>query len=258
LILQGSPGTSSILRANDFAPHKSLEHDPAVFSEGVTELVPETPFSLPIDLRELANEGRAYLRLYPVKAMPRFQTALEARTTAFKGGLLPMGTDLTGWSTGRNLYGAIVYEAPVDGKLYHFTQLFLDRELWGIDAFAVNATYCKNFTKGRSSGYIASMYVERIFAETLSNYLKFAREFLKAPVPLQLEAGLTGIKGYPIAVEHGMPGRILTNHVRWTGTVTSYDIPSHEVLRPFFDYMWAECGVIRPETYQAALEKHFS
>jgi hypothetical protein len=258
LILEGAPVMSSSLTVNDFAPHKSLEHDPAVFSEDVTELIPETRFGFQIDLKELANEGRAYLRLYPVKALSPFQTALEARTIASKGGLRPMGADLSGWSTGRSVYGAIVYESPVDGKLYHLTQLFLNRELWGVDAFAVNATHCKKFTEGRSSGYIASMYVERMFVETLSNYLQFARDFLKAPVPLQLEAGLTGIKDYPIAVEHGMPGRILTNHVRWTGTVPSYDIRSHEILKPFLDYMWAECGVIRPEKYQEALEKQFA
>ena len=127
----------------------------------------------------------------------------------------------------------------MEGKLYHLTQLFLNREVWGIDAFAVNATHCKNFKEGRFGGYIPSTYVERMFTETLSNYLEFAQQHLRLAVPLQLEAGLTGIKGYPIAVEHGMPGQLLTNHVQWTGTVPSYGIAPHEILRPFFDYM---CG----------------
>src|SRR5207247_9549828 len=53
LILQGAPVTSSSLTVYDFAPHKSLEHDPAVFSEDVTELIPETPFRFQIDLKQL-------------------------------------------------------------------------------------------------------------------------------------------------------------------------------------------------------------
>ena len=35
-----------------------------------------------------------------------------------------MGADLSGWSTGRNLYGAIVYESPADGKLYRSDAAF--------------------------------------------------------------------------------------------------------------------------------------
>ena len=77
------------------------------------------------------------------------------------------------------------------GNCDDLTQLFLNRELWGIARFCcANATRCKKFTEGRSSGYIASMYVERMFVETLSNYLQFARDILKAHVPLQLEARL--------------------------------------------------------------------
>lgn len=220
-------------------------------------MIPETPWNWKIDVNEIANEGRAYLRLYPLKAQTGLKTALEARNLASQGGLRPMGTDLSGWTPGRNVFGAIVYESPVDGKLYHLTQLFLSRELWGIDAFAVNATHCKNFTEGKSGGYIASLYVERMFTETLSNYLEFAQRHLQLPVPLQLEAGLTGIKGYPIAIEHGMPGRILTNHVRWTGTIPSYEVPPHEILRPFLDYMWAECGVVRPDRYHEELAAQF-
>ena len=250
--------SKSAPEANDFEPRKPIDNDPAVFSEDVKELIPETPRHWKIELNEIANEGRAYLRLYPLKAQPALKTALEACTLASTGGLQPMGTELSGWTPARNVFGAIVYESPVDGKLYNFTQLFLNRELWGVDAFAVNATHCKDFTQGRSGGYIASVYVERMFTETLSNYLQFAQQHLRLPVPLQLEAGLTGIKGYPIAVEQGMPGRVLTNHVQWTGTIPSYDIAAHEILRPFFDYMWAECGVVRPDRLQTQLAQQFA
>lgn len=156
--------------------------------------------------------------------------------------------DLSGWTPARNISGAIVYESPVDGKLYHFTQLFLSRELWGVDAFALNATHCKNFTPRAKSGYVASTYVERVFMETLGNYLEFAKTILTLPPPLQLEAGLTGVKDYPLAVQHGFQGRILTNHLRWTGTIPSYELSAEDVLKPFFDYMWAECGIVRPQS----------
>jgi hypothetical protein len=257
LILEAHPRFAVPANANDFHSRQPLKKDPAVFCEDGSELIPEAPFNWKSEVIKIADEGRAYMRLYPLKSQPPLKTALEARLLASKGALRPMGTDLSGWNMERNGYGAVVYEPPVDRKMYHLTQLFLSRELWGIDAFAVNATHCKNFTQGKSGGYIASTYVERMFTETLSNYLEFARQHLQLPVPVQLEAGLTGIKGYPIAIEQGMPGRILTNHVQWTGTIPSYEIPPHEILRPFFDYMWAECGLVRPDRFHEELARQF-
>lgn len=256
LIIEAHTAPDASASVNDFVPQRALESDPAIFVEDVKELIPEKPSHWKLTLDQLANEGRAYLRLYPLKAQAPLKTALDARTMA-SGGLRPMGTDLSGWTAARNTFGAIVYESPVEGTLYHFTELFINRELWGVDAFAVNATHCRNFTEGRSGGYIASRYVERMFTETLSNYLEFAEKRLGLPLPLQLEAGLTGIKGYPIAVERGMPGQVLKDHVQWTGTIPSFDIAPHEILRPFFDYMWAECGLVRPPQYQEVLEQEF-
>jgi len=247
LILESHVSGNTKAAVEELDRREALKNDPAVFCEDVKELIPETPFGFKISLEELPNEGRAYLRLYPLEAVPPFTTALEARNAASKGGLRPMGTDLSGWTPGRNVFGAIVYASPVEGKLYHLTQLFLTRELWGVDALALNATFCKDFTPTAKSGYIASTYVERVFTETLSNYLNFAKTSLNVPQPLQLEAGLTGVKGYPMALQHGLHGRILTENVRWTGTIPSYDITSEDILKPFFDYMWAECGIIRPQ-----------
>jgi hypothetical protein len=242
--------------ANDFVP-RAATTDPSTFFEDPKDLLPELSHRQVPDF-EVPCEGRAYLRLYSLKAVPPITTELEARILASKGGLKPMATDLNGWDHSRNVFGAIAVDSPVDGKLYHFTQLFLSRELWGVDALAVNKTFCREFTGGRRGGYIASVYVERMFAETLSNYLKFARESLQLTVPLQIEAGLTGIKGYPIAIEHSMPGRFLQDTIQWTGTIPSYDVPVPDILRPFFDYMWAKCGLVRPDHYQEVLARQFS
>lgn len=128
LMIEAQPMRSSETHANDFAPQRSLESDPAVFVEDVTELIPEKPSHWKLELNQLANEGRAYLRVYPLKAQSLLKTALDARTLASTGGLRPMGTELSGWTPARNVFGAIVYESPVEGTLYHLTQLFLNQE----------------------------------------------------------------------------------------------------------------------------------
>jgi len=168
-----------------------------------------------------------------------------------------MGRELRGWGHERNALGAVVYEPAVEGQLYHLTQLFLNREIWGLDAFAVNETHCRNFTQGKSDGYIASSYIEKMFVETLQNYLKFARETLGLKASLNIEAGLVGIGGYPIAVQHGMQGKLLQDNIVWKGAVELSELSAPVILEPFFKYLWAKCGVERPRSYQEDLVKVF-
>ena len=233
-----------------FVPHVGTK-DPSVFFNDVNDLIGESVFGTRPSF-VIPDEGRAFMRLYPTTAAPALRTELEAKNLASAGGLRPMG-EVSGWNHARNTQGAIVYEGPSDGKLYNLTQLFLSREIWGLDAFAVNATLCRSFTKGKSEGFIASSFVEKLFVQTLHNYIQFARDHLKLPLPLRVEAGLVGVKDYRIALRQGMHGTVLTNLLQWQGEIASYDISAHEVLHTFFDYMWAKCGVTRSEVRQAEL-----
>lgn len=251
---RGEPAVATV--DQPFVPTPSTT-DPSIYFDNVENFLPERHHAPGSPSVQVPNEGRAYLRVYPAKAVPPVDTEFEAVALASKGGLRPMGRELSGWGHDRNELGAIVFEPTVEGRLYHFTQLFLNREIWGVDAFALNATHCREFTQGRSNGYIASSYVEKTFVETLMNYLHFSRETLGLKVPLQVEAGLVGIKGYPIAVQHGMCGRLLQDHIVWKGTVQSDDRPAHAILEPFFKYVWAKCGVERPISYQDELVKLF-
>jgi len=108
-------------------------------------------------------------------------------------------------------------------------------------------------------GYIASGYLEEVFVGALHNYLGFAEKHLELPLPLQIEAGLVGIKGYPITVSpNGFGGRALHDHVQWQGEVLSYEKPSYEILEPFFKLVWAKCGIPRPGANQVELAKRFA
>lgn len=102
-----------------------------------------------------------------------------------------------------------------------------------------------------------SAYVERLYIETLANYLQFARDLLNLSVPLQIEAGLVGVKGYAIALEHGRHGKILEQNVIWRSNISSYDEAPNEILRPFFHLFWAKCGVQRPVDFDQVVEKIF-
>jgi hypothetical protein len=177
---------------------------------------------------------------------------------ASKGNLRPMGMNYQGWSHSRNALGAIAYASPKEGRLYEFTQLFLTREIWGVDAFALNAERCKDFMRGElDTGFIMTSYVERMFSETLFNYLQFIRHFMNLPFPLRIEAGLVGVKGYPIALERGVAGKILEDNVAWQSTIHSLDVVAHDVLRPFFERLWNKAGVPRPVDFEERVTKYY-
>ena len=224
--------TSVAVSEERFLPHPKTT-DPSSFFTSAEELVSE--FGRSPGITTVPDSGRAYLRLYPSKVAPIFESELEARILASRG-LRPMGRDHEGWSHSRNAFGGIAYASPSEGRLYHFTQLFLTRELWGVDAFALNAERRRELMDGKlATGFIMTAYVERMFIETLFNYLQFIRDFLHLVPPLHIEAGLVGVKGYPVAAEQGVHGKILEDYVTWRSTIDSLDVASHGILLPFFE-----------------------
>ncbi len=223
-----------------FTPQKASK-SPAVFFEKADELATDRTrdFGVP-------EGAKAFLRLYPTQAVTPIRSELEARDLATKGTLAPFG-EVSSWGYERNVFGALAYEQPLNGKCYNFTQLFLSREIWGVDAKCVNSERLVHRFEGYPGPYIANGFIEKYFRNTLTNYLKFAREHLNLQTPLQIEAGFVGIKGYPITVDSfNIEGNSLHDSVHWTGSVESYEKPAGEILKPFFERIWENCGLTRP------------
>ena len=236
-----------------FLPHPPTT-DPSSFFTKAEELVPEGPFGQTIQISTVPNSGRAYLRLFPSKSVPAIASELDVKNLISRG-LRPMGKNYRSWGFSRNAFGAIAYSTPVDGALYHLTQIFLTLEIWGIDALSVNAEKCKAEDDVR--GFIASAYVERMYLEALLNYLRFAEQFLSLPLPLRIEAGLVNVQGYPITVGQSFRGKILENSIVWQADIASFDALPEDILRPFFEHVWAKCGVPRPNDFDAVVKRYF-
>jgi hypothetical protein len=65
------------------------------------------------------------------------------------------------------------------------------------------------------------------------------------PIPLKIEAGLVGVKGYSMTSRHrGFVGKSLRDVIQWTGEA-NYDRPAWEIIEPFIDKIWSACGVPR-------------
>jgi hypothetical protein len=256
LILTNHPSPPSISVA-EFIPQKATENPSAFWGEFDMLIAERSRLGERTVAPAVPDEGRAYLRLYPAAAVSPLETEFDAELLVRDGGVLrPMG-QVGGWSPSRNAFGGIIYEPPHDGKLYHFTQLLLSREIWGVDARCLHRSELHKLTQGKFDGFIPGNAVEEVFVDALQSYLNFAKSVLKLPLPLRVEAGLVGIKGYPIAVGETVRGECFSDHVFWQGNVDSYEAPPYEILAAFFDLMYKKCGRLRPESRQVALAQQF-
>jgi len=250
LILQNIAPSGFV--AEKFIPQKASK-SLAVFCDSSEDLIVDSSREFVIP-----DGGKAYLKLYPTVNIKPIDSELEAREIALKGNLIPFGQVNSGGFE-RNLFGALVFERPLNGKLFNFTQLFLSREIWGVDAEMVNDESLVYRFEHYKGPYIASGFLEDRFVKTLSNYIGFARDHLKLPAPLRVEAGLVGIKDYPITVNSfNIGGKSLRDSISWQADVLSYDKPAWEILAPFFDRIWANCGLQRTTQQQAELVNRFT
>ncbi len=155
-----------------------------------------------------------------------------------------MGDD-RGWINERNTYGAYSCDQEKDRILF-FSQLFKTGELWGIDTDAIEKESQFKYT-GKSFGVIPAEYIEKLFTKTLRNYLIFAQNTLKLPLPLKYIAGLTDIENYRLGFNNRYWGTVVEQHITYSEFIDDYEIDPADILRPFFNHIWDSCGEDRPD-----------
>ena len=177
------------------------------------------------------------LRLQPEVLVPGFESEGDAMQAAVTGHLRPMVSyETSGRSWARNAMGAIVYEAPTNGVLRSLSELFLSKELFGIDAGAAG-------TWRGSADQHPMFHIERVeesYALTLRNYIHFAQRTLNLPPPWKISAGIYGVHNYKLAGR-----RCLRSEIHWSGTAD----PTRsvlEILTPFFNSLSKAFSVTRP------------
>jgi hypothetical protein len=160
-----------------------------------------------------------------------------------------MGGSPYGWSYERNRYGAYAY-VEVNAKATNLTQLFKSGELWGIDSISIDKRRLMEFANV-SFGFIPSVAFEKTFVKTLRNYLKFAKETLSVPPPLKFIAGATNVVGYKMGTTqlalNTLIGNVVEENIIFEGIIDNYSTEPHTILRPFFEHVWEECGLERPD-----------
>lgn len=219
----------------------------------------EKPFAIYDEYRRDAVELRVlrgakmYLRLVPTRLTGELSTA-DAYEIAKAANLEPMrdAHSSTGISLVRNEYGAAAIAMNREAaEVFALTQILRrTREIWGVDALTVRAEYCMAWSN-TDIAYIAGGAIEKTFDWSLSHYLRVAKDHLGVTLPLRFIAGVDGVKGYRMALPSGhwerFDGRMVDNHVFLEGLIEDFGANAHDMLLPFYQRLWRECGLKRPE-----------
>ena len=195
----------------------------------------------------LPKVQRLFLRIVPMQKIETLSSPKRALDLISSGNLPPMAP-YEGWSSLRNKHGAFVYYSE-NGKVLVLTQLFLNGELWGIDALTIDKQRLMEHS-GINVGFIPCIAFEKRFVKALELYLKFVNEILKLPLPLKIIAGATDIKDYKMNTTNRsqvLEGYVVNNDIVWEGEINDFNLKPTKILRPFFDYVWEECGLDRPD-----------
>jgi hypothetical protein len=195
----------------------------------------------------LPSVQRLFLRLIPLTPLTGIRSSKMALDLVRSGGLIPMcdgGTRVISFE--RNRHGGVSYDHD-EGEVLKMSQLFKTGELWGIDAFTIDGTRPRGFSKEAFTVFPITS-VEEVFAFTLTNYIKFARETLRLDGSVRFMAGATDVKEYEVGLRNGhRGGEVLDEHVVYKGVVDDLGGQATTILKPFFEYFWEECGLERPD-----------
>lgn len=198
------------------------------------------------------ESARMYLRVIPTRESREPLTSRVAQQLMQGGRLLPLGRD-GGSSFERNAFGAFVFARDGD-RILKLTQLFKSRELWGIDAELLDESRIREFS-GATHAYVPCVAFEHSYVKALHNYLEFARDALNIEPPVRVICGVTGISNYRMTAPTNMHfgagdrfgGRFVESEVAHSTRIDTFDVEVLNVLRPYFDRVWDECGVQRPD-----------
>lgn len=197
-----------------------------------------------------------FLRVLPKIPTEEIGSSQKVLTLLEKNPIWPFADQQCAFSRGRNKYGAFTVAHDRD-KVLSLTQVFHNREIWGIDAATIDKKGLMDWMNVEF-GYFPCSTLEESFIFTFSSYLPFCRDFLKLPLPLKFIAGATKVEGYRMTAPNGIRfgginqfgGRVVKEHLIYEGSIIDFNSDAKILLRPFFEKIWDECGLKRPDREQ--------
>ena len=188
-----------------------------------------------------------YFRCIPMVALPEL-TAREAHD--FSSSMKPLLYE-TGYSRKRNRWGAISYDRSRSGELLiGATQLFKNREIWGIDGTYADKVTCPDDEDEEPKMYIPTGAIQREYPHSIDSIRELAKG-LGYGERYTIEMGLSGAEGVHLATSNNFfdryPGPLFDQEV-FIRKAISADYPTMRLMSDFWEKLFAEVGMQVPES----------
>jgi len=149
-----------------------------------------------------------------------------------------------GYSRSRNKWGAVVHCMTSTGDLMGFTQLFKNREIWGVDAYYSNIATTPKGEDEESKRYIPTSPVQREYPSAINSLRKVAEQ-LGYGEEYYIEMGISNASGVHLAIDtryrENFLGPLFDDNVFTRQTVAA-DLPDGQVMNFFWEKLFSEAG----------------
>jgi hypothetical protein len=133
-----------------------------------------------------------YLRLWPDKQLDNLSGKELTNNNITM--IEPLLGRVSGYSSCRNRYGYITYAGENAGKLISITQVFKNREIWGVESFILRRREDRDFD------YVPTGAFEEGIIRSLKVYLNMAYDRLNYTDKVHIEAGMVNVEGFKLAM----------------------------------------------------------
>ena len=234
-------------------PIKKYEPIPATLSSAAywqdgEDLVQRTKFDdreTDLKLGYLKDQPLVYLRIWPNDQLDDLSgKELSDHSISM---IEPLLGRSSGYSYCRNKYGNITYSGENAGKLISTTQVFKNREIWGVEAFILGRR------EDRDIDYVPTGAFESGVIRSLKTYLSIACNRLNYTNIVHVEAGMVNVEGFKLAMPNNYYERFwgpIFEDFSVKATVNINDAKSVDAaLLKIFEAVFDNAGAERPMNY---------
>lgn len=186
-----------------------------------------------------------YFRCIPTVALQEFSSREAEDATAELWPLLSEG----GYSRSRNKWGALSHCVASDGEFMGATQVFRNREIWGVDAYYSNLHNNPEDDDEDPVEYLPTGAIHREYQRSIQSIRRLAATIGYGDQYV-IEMGLSGAEGVRLAINKRyfdpFVGPIYSNEVYLRKTI-SVDYPTGAIMTDFWEKLFAEAGSEVPE-----------
>lgn len=179
------------------------------------------------------QDALMYLRFSPNHSLPELSVT-KATDFLARSGAGPFIRAGMGFSPARNRFGPLTFPVNDEGNLQASTQLFFNREIWGVDTYILGTDKLMNREQDADFKFIPDAALEGGLEKSLEEYSKLAFDFLDYGEVANVEFGMVNCEGFCIttARQFDKMSDNIHNDIRVVSTIRAHEPRS---IKDFID-----------------------